>query len=108
MSLHEPTGWIICYDIRDKRRLGRVHRHVRKWGVPLQYSVFMVQASATLLYRLMGELDEIIDRRVDDVRAYRFPPRSECHMLGAPFFPDGVLLQASSALPYPQRISVKE
>jgi len=93
MSLHEPTGWIVCYDIRDKRRLGRVHRHVRKWGVPLQYSVFVVQASATRLYRLMGELDEIIDGRVDDVRAYRFPRGSECHMLGAPFLPDGVLLR---------------
>jgi hypothetical protein len=54
MSLHEPTGWIVCYDIRQPKRLIRVHRHLKKWGVPLQYSVFLVQASAARLHRRGG------------------------------------------------------
>jgi len=92
MSLHEPTGWIVCYDIRDKRRLIRVNRHLKKWGVPLQYSVFIVQASASRLHRLMLELEALIDTSQDDVRAYRFASGSECHTLGRDMLPDDVLI----------------
>ena len=104
MSLHENTGWIVCYDIRDKRRLLRVHRHLKKWGVPLQYSVFMVEASASRLHRLMSELEDLIDTSVDDVRAYRFPAGSECHTLGNSILPDDVLINAPPPKPAPRRI----
>ena len=30
MSLHEITGWIVCYDISDRKRLVAVHRHLKK------------------------------------------------------------------------------
>lgn len=104
MSLHEDTGWIVCYDIRDKRRLVRVHRHLKKWGVPLQYSVFMVQASASRLHRLMCELEDLIDTSADDVRACRFPPGAECHTLGPSLLPDDVLINAPPHKPVPRRV----
>jgi CRISPR-associated protein Cas2 len=104
MSLHEPTGWIVCYDIRQPKRLIRVHRHLKKWGVPLQYSVFMVQASAARLHRLMAELEDIIDTSVDDVRAYRFAPGAECHTLGASMLPDDVLINDPPPKAAPRRV----
>ena len=34
------AAWLVCYDIAEPRRLARVWRAVREFGVPLQYSVF--------------------------------------------------------------------
>ena len=34
---------LLCYDIRDPKRLQKVHREVKKVGMPLQYSVFYIE-----------------------------------------------------------------
>jgi len=94
MSPHEATGWVVCYDIRERRRLLRVHRYMKKRGVPLQYSVVLVQASPAQLHRLMLELEDLIDASADDVRAYRFAPGAEYHCLGPSPLPEDVLLFA--------------
>ena len=92
MSLHESARWIVCYDITDRRRGARVYRWMKQQGVPLQYSVFLVEASAARIHTLMQELEELIAVHSDDVRAYRWPERSEVHQLGASLLPDGVLI----------------
>jgi CRISPR-associated protein Cas2 len=92
MSLHDPVRWIVCYDICDRRRGASVHRWMKKQGVPLQYSVFMVEASAARIHQLMQELEELIAVHSDDVRAYRWPEHAEVHQLGRSLLPDGVLL----------------
>ena len=92
MSLTETTGWVVCYDIADRKRLLRVHRLLRKWGVPMQYSVFIVEASAIRLQRLLLQIDDLIDPGADDVRAYRFPPGSECQVIGPGMLPDSILI----------------
>jgi CRISPR-associated protein Cas2 len=96
MSLTTTTGWVVCYDIADRKRLLRVHRLLRKWGVPMQYSVFIVEASAIRLQRLLLQIDDLIDPGADDVRAYRFPPGSECKVIGPGMLPDGILIAGSS------------
>lgn len=101
MSLHEVTGWIVCYDISDRRRLAAVHRHLKRKGLPLQYSVFLVQASATGMHRIMDELAALIHPAMDDVRAYRFPLGAECHTLGPSILPDDVLITDREAAPAP-------
>lgn len=92
MSLHEKTRWIVTYDIHDPRCGVKVHRLLAGWGLPLQYSVFVVPASAAELQQLMQALDELIDPVTDDVRAYRWPEQAEVHLLGRPLLPDEVLL----------------
>ena len=47
------SDYIICYDITNRRRLGRVHSLLKKHAVPLQYSLFLftgtdAQATAIL------------------------------------------------------------
>lgn len=32
--------FLVCYDIRDPRRLNRVHRTMKGYGEPWQYSIF--------------------------------------------------------------------
>lgn len=105
MSLHEITGWIVCYDISDRMRLAAVHRHLKKKGLPLQYSVFLVQASQTGMHRIMDEIATRIDPRRDDVRAYRYPLGAESHFIGRSILPDDVLITPRDvAPPEPVRI----
>ena len=106
MSLHEITGWIVCYDIKDSKRLQRVHREMMKWGVPLQYSVFLVQASSAQLHRLMLTLEGHINTSADDVRAYRIPLEAECHIMGPSMLPEDILIPASPP-PSPSRHRVR-
>lgn len=92
MSLHEKTRWIVTYDIHEPHCGVRVHRLLKGWGLPLQYSVFVVPASAAELSQLLKALDALIDPATDDVRAYRWPEQAEVHLLGRPLLPDEVLL----------------
>jgi CRISPR-associated protein Cas2 len=90
MSLNAPAQWIVTYDIREPRRLGRVHRYLKKKGLPIQYSVFLVPASDLEMNSLVGGLKKLIDDRCDDVRAYKLPERSDHVMLGHSLLPEGV------------------
>lgn len=90
MSAHAPARWLVAYDIADKRRLGRVFRLLKKHGVPVQYSVFLVPASAQQMDSLIGQLAPLIDPRNDDVRAYRLPENGWSVTLGNAILPDGI------------------
>jgi CRISPR-associated protein Cas2 len=82
MALNERRTWIIAYDIRDKRRLVRVHAYLRKRAVPLQYSVFVARATANAIRGVLEGLREIVDEGVDDVRIYQLPGRPSVATLG--------------------------
>ncbi len=92
MSQHQFARWMVVYDIADPRRLGHVFRRLKKEGVPLQYSVFALETSATKMGALMAQLATLIDKREDDVRAYRLPVNAWETTLGASILPQGVLL----------------
>ncbi|MCG5531151.1 CRISPR-associated endonuclease Cas2 [Halorhodospira halochloris] len=85
-------GHIVCYDIRDPRRLRRVHRQMRKWGVALQYSFFYCHLVPSARDRLAEVLRQEIDERVDDIRIYALQPRGQVTYQGPPPVPDGLLL----------------
>ena len=82
MADHTPVRWIVCYDITDARRGLAVHRCMKRHGLPLQYSVFLVEASPVRLRSLLLELEELISTALDDVRAYRWPERVDLVELG--------------------------
>ncbi len=99
MSLHDPARWIVTYDIADSRRGVRVNRFMKAHGVPLHYSVFVVEASPARMQALMRELEALIAPTADDVRAYRWTTQVQAHALGKPMLPDGVLIEADTARP---------
>jgi CRISPR-associated protein Cas2 len=92
MAIHQPRLHLICYDIADPRRLGRVHRFLTRHAVPVQYSVFIVHASAAQVAALLVELGRLIHPRQDDVRCYPLPARLEFDRRGRQLLPEGVQL----------------
>ena len=84
--------YLIAYDIANPRRLSRVHRTLKKQGLPLQYSVFTVVMKRKALIRLLESLNSLIKTTEDDIRCYRLPERTDIKALGQQYFPGGVML----------------
>lgn len=84
------TAWLVCYDIADPRRLERLGRAVREFGVPLQYSVLWARLDGTGLGIAIGEIAGRIDPRRDDVRLYPLPENVQITGLGRDVVPLGV------------------
>lgn len=97
MSAFARKTWLVCYDIREPRRLRRVHKRLREEGATVQYSVFSVHTDDRGMQRLLAELLALIDARADDVRAYHVPERCAVWALGVQSLPDGVHVDAVTA-----------
>ena len=98
MPAHKTVLHLLAYDIADPARLTQVHRTVLARGLPLQYSVFLVPATAAEIDALLGDLKCIIDVRRDDIRVYPLPARLEVVHYGRQWLPPGVQLAGSDAL----------
>ncbi|MDO8252356.1 MAG: CRISPR-associated endonuclease Cas2 [Rhodoferax sp.] len=98
MSLHASANWLVTYDIADPRRLARLFKFLKKQGVPVQYSVFLVEASAAKMGNLIVQMAKMVDKDADDVRAYRLPERAWKVTLGASILPEGIMLGEGVAL----------
>ena len=59
--------FLIAYDIRETRRLQRVHRAMIAFGDALQYSVFLCDLSPEELHMVRTRLEGLIDREEDSV-----------------------------------------
>lgn len=67
---------VVTYDIRTvdpagQRRLARVAGVCERYGTRVQYSVFECRLDEILLQRLISDLLDEIDPRVDSVNIYR-------------------------------------
>lgn len=62
--------YLVSYDIKDERRLNRVHRFLKGKGIHLQKSVFYFALSPEELKRLYRQLSEMIEEKEDDIRIY--------------------------------------
>jgi CRISPR-associated protein Cas2 len=85
-----PAPWLICYDIAEPRRLARVWRAVREFGVPLQYSVFWARLDSRGLDDALAAVAQRIHARADDVRFYPLPENVQIAGLGRDVVPLGV------------------
>jgi CRISPR-associated protein Cas2 len=68
MSLRKT--YLICYDVRDPARLRRVHRVVRDFAAPVQFSVFEAELKPAELENLLQSLTELIDLDQDRIGIY--------------------------------------
>jgi CRISPR-associated protein Cas2 len=84
------AAWLVCYDIAEPRRLARVWRAVREFGVPLQYSVFWARLDNIGLGEALAAIATRIDPRADDVRLYPLPENGQITGLGRGVVPLGV------------------
>ena len=60
-------SYLVCYDIRDDKRLARVAKAMRGFGDRIQYSIFECQFNAADLVRCRVALSDIINQRDDQV-----------------------------------------
>lgn len=59
------TRYLLCYDVRDDRRLRRVGKLAEEFGYRLQYSVFVCDLSEVERARFERRLDDVLNLRVD-------------------------------------------
>jgi CRISPR-associated protein Cas2 len=67
------TKYLVCYDIRDEKRLNRVYKFLRGYCLHIQYSVFYGIFDWEELMDLKNKLNELIDEYEDDIRIYPLP-----------------------------------
>ena len=65
-----PGWYMVAYDIASPKRLGKTHRLLKKRGLAVQRSVFLVNGDEKSLNRLLDQLADIMNPRQDDIRAY--------------------------------------
>lgn len=82
--------YLVCYDIANPKRLGRLHRFVQDFAVMAQYSVYLAWLTPERLEALGSGILERIDPRVDDVRIYPLPENISVDVLGRGAAPKGV------------------
>ena len=71
----ERQIWLIAYDIREPRRLRRVHKFVSRNAFALQYSLFAADLDARGVAAIISGLEARARTGVDDVRLYALPKR---------------------------------
>ncbi len=59
--------YIVAYDIRDPKRLRKVHSTMKAFGYALQYSVFICDLDRSEKLRLREALDKVIHHTADSV-----------------------------------------
>ncbi len=77
----EASQYLICYDIADPKRLGRLHRYVSAYGIMVQYSVYLARLTPAELEVLTSGIRRRINPHADDVRIYTLPEKVEVEVL---------------------------
>lgn len=62
--------YVIAYDIRDNRRLKRIHYYISKHAKALQKSVFLAESDGKSLEKLIAGLRRRANDHLDDIRVY--------------------------------------
>ncbi|HEY9722888.1 MAG TPA: CRISPR-associated endonuclease Cas2 [Oscillatoriaceae cyanobacterium] len=70
----DRTRYLLAYDIRDKRRLRRVHQVAKAWGYPLQYSVFVCDLTRSELLLMKRDLSDEMSTTQDSVSLFDLGP----------------------------------
>ncbi|MFM7148425.1 MAG: CRISPR-associated endonuclease Cas2 [Gemmataceae bacterium] len=60
-------SYLVCYDIRDPKRLKQVASTCEDFGYRRQYSVFLCRITELEMLRLRIRLEDIINREEDQV-----------------------------------------
>lgn len=59
--------YLVCYDVRDPKRLRRTHKVMKAYGEAWQYSVFYCTLKPIDRVRMENDLREVVNLNVDQV-----------------------------------------
>jgi CRISPR-associated protein Cas2 len=82
--------YLISYDIREKRRLARVYRYLRRFAFMLQESVYLYAGDKPAWLTLKQELIKRIKKSEDDVRVYKLDKDCCLQFFGCTPWPEGI------------------
>ena len=82
--MHRLGWYIVSYDIADPKRLKKIHRMLKKEGLAVQKSVFFVQGDEITVNALLQELEDVMETKEDDIRAYPVTHPGEVWTTGGP------------------------
>ncbi len=88
------SKYIICYDIRNPKRLQSVHNYLKKFAIPIQYSIFILDGSHKDKANCLLYLRKLIDKTVDDLRCYVLADNMYQTRIGQAVLPDGIYLSS--------------
>ncbi|AMO56243.1 CRISPR-associated endonuclease Cas2 [Endozoicomonas montiporae] len=94
----KAKDWLICYDICQPGRLTKVQKLLRQEAFCLQRSVYFARLTQRDLENLIGELEQIIDSRCDDLRLFPQNADAAIRWCGKPLFPEGISFSAGPRL----------
>ncbi len=66
--------WLVCYDVREAKRLRKTAKHMEGYGERMQYSIFRCWMSPKQVERLRWELTSLLTAE-DDVLIIPLCPR---------------------------------
>ncbi len=59
--------YLVAYDVRDPKRLRKIHKALKGFGDPLQFSVFQCELTRMEEQMMVAEVSEIIHHHEDRV-----------------------------------------
>ncbi len=59
--------YLVCYDIREAKRLRKVHKTMKAYGEPWQYSVFYCTLKDIDRVRMQSELEDVMNHKKDQI-----------------------------------------
>lgn len=90
--MEKQAQWhILAYDIKNPKRLQKVHRLVSKSCLPLQKSVYFVLANEQRMQKFMKKLEKYLNLKEDDVRTYPIESAQTVWLYGSSLNPDLVM-----------------
>ena len=57
--------YFVCYDVRDPKRLVQTYKHMRGYGDPVQYSVFMCELNGREIIYMKEDIGAILNLTED-------------------------------------------
>jgi CRISPR-associated protein Cas2 len=79
--MSDAKWWLVCYDVRDPKRLRKCARHMEGYGERVQYSVFRCWMTKEQVERLRWELTELLASE-DEVMLIPLPQSSVDGIVG--------------------------
>lgn len=59
--------FLVAYDVRDSKRLRKVHKKLNGFGEPVQFSIFQCELTQKEKQLMLGEISAIIHHKEDRV-----------------------------------------
>jgi CRISPR-associated protein Cas2 len=82
--------YLVCYDIRDPKRLRRMHKLLKAYGEGWQYSVFYCSLKAIDRVRLENALRETMNQKEDQVLIVDLGPNEDSAQQSSTFLGPGM------------------